>query len=67
MSAHASFPPGTPVRHRAGGLGSPIGVVVGREQGSSGSRATYRVSWPDGRTSVVPGADLVAVRTRDRP
>jgi hypothetical protein len=67
MSAHPTLTAGTPVRHRAGGLGSPIGVIVGREQASSGSRPTYRVSWPDGRTSVVPGADLVAVRTRATP
>jgi hypothetical protein len=65
MSAHTTFATGTPVRHREGGLGSPIGVIAERVQASMGGRPTYRVTWPDGRSSVVPGADLVAVRTRE--
>jgi hypothetical protein len=64
MTASTPLTPGTPVRHRDGGPGAPIGVIVGREAASSGSRPTYRVSWPNGHTSVVPGADLVALQTR---
>src|SRR5262249_44548414 len=55
---------GTPVRHKNGGPRAPIGIVAGRVTDSIGGRAEYRVTWPDGRTSVVPGADLVPLQTR---